>query len=75
MPVALITSMTMLAKQFGANRIVNGVKIIHPCGDPSLTLEADKALRREIVQCALGALQTMVSGPTVFVPKITYTSG
>ena len=72
--MAIITAMTMLAKQIGANRIITGVKIPHPCGDPTLPETADLALRREIVNRALGALQTDVSGPTVFVPDGTYTS-
>ena len=67
-PVVVITAMTMLAKQIGANRVVTGTKIPHPCGDPTLPEETDRALRREIVKCGLSALQTEVSGPTVFVP-------
>ncbi len=74
-PVAQITAMTMLAKQTGANRIVQGTKIPHPCGDPNLPPEADLALRREIVLTAFKALQKDVAGPTVFNPDITYTSG
>ncbi len=75
MPVAFITAMSAMAKQLGANRIVTGTKIPHPCGDPTLTPEADRVLRREIVKSALTALQTDVTGPTVFTPNITYTSG
>ena len=75
MPVAFITAMTMLAKQFGTNRIVAGTKIPHPCGDPDLPLDADKVVRREIIKSALMALQTDVSEPTVFVPNINYISG
>ena len=74
-PVAFVTSMSMLGKQTGANRTVTGVKIPHPCGDPNLPVEADLSIRREIVKCALEALKTDVSGPTVFVPDIVYTSG
>ena len=74
-PVVVITAMTMLAKQIGANRIVTGTKIPHPCGDPTLPEEADRALRREIMKCALSVLQTEVSGPTVFTPDIKYTFG
>ncbi len=74
-PVATITAMTMLAKQMGANRIVAGTKIPHPCGDPSLPVQVDEALRRKIVELALGVLQTDVDGPTVFRPNITFTSG
>ncbi len=75
MPVAYITAMAMMAKQLGTNRVIMGTKIPHPCGDPNLSPEADKALRREIVKCALSALQAEVSGPTIFTPNITYTSG
>jgi betaine reductase len=71
-PVVLITAMSMLGKQVGANRIVTGVKIPHPCGDPRLPEEADRALRREIVKCALKALQTDVSSPTIFVPDVAF---
>ena len=68
MAVGFITSMTTMAKNTGANRIIAGVKIPHPCGDPGLSPEADHALRREIVKTALEALGTDVSGPTVFNP-------
>ena len=74
-PVAFITAMTKMATQVGANRIVTGVKIPHPCGNPDLSAEADLALRQEIVKCALRVLQTDVSGPTVFVPDVTFVSG
>ncbi len=74
-PVAHITAMTMLSKQIGANRVVTGTKIPHPCGDPNLSTEDDEALRRAIVHCALDVLQVDVEGPTVFVPDVTFTSG
>lgn len=67
-PVAFITAMTTMATNSGANRIVEGVKIPHPCGNPDLPPEDDRALRRKIVETALKALQTDVSGPTVFNP-------
>lgn len=70
-----ITAMTSIARQLGAKRIVSGTKIPHPCGDPNLSAQNDKTLRREIVKCALGALQTDVSGANVFLPNVTYTSG
>lgn len=73
--MAYITAMSMMAKQLGANRVVTGTKIPHPCGDPSLPPEADKALRREIVNCAMTALQSDVDGQTIFVPDATFTSG
>ncbi len=75
MPVAFVTAMSMMAKQLGANRVITGTKIPHPCGDPSLPPEADKALRRKIITCALTALQSDVDGPTIFVPEATFMSG
>ena len=73
-PVALITAMTLVAKQTGANRVVTGTMIPHPCGDPNAPVEADRSLRRTIIECALDVLQTDVDGPTVFVPKVTFTA-
>ena len=68
-PVAHITTMATMAKQIGSNRIVTGIKIPHPCGDPNLPTEDDLTLRREIVKCALHSLQTEISSPTIFTPK------
>lgn len=74
-PVAFITAMTKIATQQKASRIVTGVRIPHPCGDPSLPPEADLALRRRIVERALEAVQTKVDSSTVFLPGATYSSG
>ena len=74
-PVAFMTAMSMMAKQLGANRVITGTKVPHPLGDPNLSAEADLALRREIVNTALSALQTEVDGPTIFVPDVTPASG
>jgi len=71
-PVAFITAMISLAKQEGVNRVVEAVAIPHPCGDPALSEEADLVVRREIVKCALKALQTDVDSPTVFKPDVKY---
>ena len=61
--------MYSLAEQTGAKRIIVGVRIPYPCGDPALSEEADKAQRRAIVETALEALQTDVDRPTFFTPK------
>ena len=74
-PVAHITAMAMLGKQIGSNRVVTGTKIPHPCGDPALPEETDRALRKEIVLCSLSTLQTEVSHPTIFNPEVKYTLG
>jgi glycine reductase complex component B subunit gamma len=70
LPVALISAMYPLAQQVGASRIVKGVRIPHPCGDPGLSAELDRRLRREIVETALKALQSEVKEPALFAPKI-----
>jgi glycine reductase complex component B subunit gamma len=64
--VAVITALPPLALQAGANRVVQGIRIEHVCGDPSLSPEADRALRRRIVGLALRALSTDVPRATVF---------
>ena len=74
-PIAHITAMTILSKQIGANRVITGTKIPHPCGDPNMSPEDDKDLRRAIVECAFEALQRDVEEPTIFVPDVTFTSG
>ena len=68
--MALISAMYPVAQQVRANRIVKGVSIPHPCGDPSLAKELDARLRREIVQTALRALESDVKGPTIFTPPV-----
>ena len=73
--MTLITAMTMLGKQVGANRIVPGAKIAHVCGDPTLPVEEDVTLRNNIVERALQAVQTEVTSPTVFELDVKYTAG
>ena len=70
LPVAVVTAMYPVAEQVRANRIVKGVSIPHPCGDPSLPPELDAKLRREIVQTALRALESDVKEPTLFSPNM-----
>lgn len=50
----------------GANRIVPTVSIPHPLGDPSLSREAEKLVRRHLVEKALKALETPVTEQTIF---------
>ncbi|MBI4523533.1 MAG: glycine/betaine/sarcosine/D-proline family reductase selenoprotein B [Deltaproteobacteria bacterium] len=69
-PTAVISAMYPVVEQVGASRIVRGVRIPHPCGDPTLSAELDGRLRRGIVETALKALVSEVQGPTLFVPKM-----
>ena len=50
----------------GANRVVRGVAITNPFGDPHRGRSAEQALRKHIVERALELLATEVTGPTVW---------
>ena len=50
----------------GVNRILIGESVTCLIGNPILTKEQEKALRRKYVVRALEALQTPVDRPTVF---------
>jgi hypothetical protein len=63
--VAVITALPPLAMQAGANRVIQGVKIEHVCGDPGLPPEGDAEVRRGLVARGLRALGTAVDGPTL----------
>jgi glycine reductase len=65
-PTALITAMVSVAERVGAPRIVPGRAVVHPVGDPTLPADAERALRRGLIERALEALQTPVDGPRVF---------
>jgi glycine reductase complex component B subunit gamma len=68
LPVALVSAMFPVAEQVRAARIVKGVSIPHPCGDPNLPPELDARLRKQIIETALHALESEVKEPTVFTP-------
>ena len=64
----MISAIYNLALTTGANRVIRGARIEHVCGDPGLGPEKDFAYGLQIVGTALKALQTPVSGPTLFEP-------
>ena len=64
----MISAIYALALTTGANRVVRGARIEHVCGDPSLGPDKDYAYGMRIVTTALGAITTVVSGPTLFDP-------
>ena len=64
--MAVISALPPLAMQAGANRVVQGVKIEHVCGDPALAPELDRRLRRQLVVRGLEALRAPVAVPTLF---------
>jgi glycine reductase complex component B subunit gamma len=66
LPVVHICTIVPISLTVGANRIVPAVAIPYPLGNPTLSKEDEKKLRRGIVEKALRALQTEVTGQTVF---------
>ena len=65
-PTVLITSLSSVALKVGANRVLQGKRFSHPCGNPGLKLPEERAWRIELVRTALRALTTPVAGPTLF---------
>ena len=65
-PVVHMCTIVPISLTVGANRIVPTVAIPHPLGNPSLTLEEERDIRRNLLTKALKALETEVSEQTVF---------
>ncbi len=67
----MMTAMPAIPMSVGASRVVRGVRVPHVCGDPALSEDKDHELSVRIVETALRALTTAVSGPTMFEPLQT----
>ena len=65
-PVVHICTVTPISMTVGANRIVPAIAIPHPLGNPALSMEEEKDIRRRIVTKALNALCTEVEDQTIF---------
>ena len=65
-PVVHMCTVTPISMTVGANRIVPTVAIPYPLGNPALTAEEEKNIRRKLVDRALEALATEVEEQTVF---------
>ncbi len=65
-PVVHICSIITISQTVGANRIVPAVAIPHPLGNPKLSRNEEKELRRNLLKKALAALQTPIEEQTVF---------
>ena len=61
-----VTALPTIAQMVGANRILRGVAITHPVGDPSLGRHDEHALRVAMVRRALEMLATEVEPRTVW---------
>lgn len=65
-PVVHMCTVTPISMTVGANRIVPTVAIPYPLGNPALTAEEEKTIRRKLVSRALEALATQVEEQTIF---------
>jgi len=65
-PVVHICTVTPISITVGANRIVPAIAIPHPLGNPKMSMEEEKVIRRKIVETSLDALTTAVDGQTIF---------
>ena len=61
-----VTALPTIAQMVGANRVLRGMAITHPTGDPSLAPEEERALRILIVERALEMLAADVDPLTVW---------
>jgi hypothetical protein len=60
-PAVLVTALPPTARMMKASRIVQGVGITNPWGDPMLSLEAEQALRERIAEQCLRVLTAPVA--------------
>lgn len=65
-PTVLITSLATVALKVGANRVLQGKRFSHPCGNPTLDAADEQKWRLELLRTALRALATPVTKPTLF---------
>ena len=65
-PVVQIATIVPIMLTVGTNRIVPGIAIPHPTGNPAMGPDRDKALRRELVLRAFKAMTTDIAEQTIF---------
>jgi glycine reductase len=65
-PVVQICTIVPIALTVGANRIVPGVSIPHPTGNPQLGREDELEIRKGLLKKALNALSAKIESQKVF---------
>jgi betaine reductase len=65
-PTVFVTALPTIATMIGANRVIRGVAITNPFGDPDRSPAGELALRKRIVERALELLETEVEPQTVW---------
>lgn len=66
LPVVHIATIVPISLTVGANRIMPGIAIPYPLGNPELSRDEEFSLRLNLIKRALCALQTSVKEQTVF---------
>ena len=61
-----VTALPTIAQMVGTNRILRGVSITHPTGDPDLQPDDEHALRVRLVRRALEMLTVEVAPATIW---------
>ena len=57
-----VCALISVAESTGSNRIVQGISVLHPVGDPALGPEGDRAARRALLERALTAMSQPAAG-------------
>jgi glycine reductase complex component B subunit gamma len=65
-PIVHIATITTISTSVGANRILPAVAIPYPVGNPKLPPTEEKAMRYELIDKALKALETPINEQTIF---------
>ncbi len=61
-----ISTITPISYSVGANRLVPGISIPYPTGQPELSFADEKAVRRKLVERSLEALAIDIEEQTIF---------
>jgi betaine reductase len=65
-PTVLITALPTIAANIGVGRILRGVAISHPVGDPSISTANEAALRERILGRAVDMLEADLPRGTIW---------
>ena len=66
LPTVFFSSVPAIPLAFGATRILPGRAIRHLLGDTTLPRDRERALRRRMIERALGLLREPCDRPTLF---------
>lgn len=64
--MVFVTALPTIATMVGANRVIRGIAITNPFGDPERSPASELTLRRAIVEQALTMLESEVEPGTVW---------